>query len=126
MISSNEQTLAQVNWRAFAESLGFAGSITDTPLAIYLRVLDAEAQDPLLWAGIAMTFDMVSIAILGVTWATSSAPMVVIAEVTGAVALMLSLQSYRTSGGTSILSDLDIGLSGIIVGAALYDATAVL
>ena len=123
-ISANEQTLSQVNWKAFAESLGFAGSITDTPLAIYLGVQEAEADNPLLLPGLAMTFDMVAIVILGIAWVHSTGATVIVATIVSAVGLLLSIlaaNQARVEGGLGMLSYVDLGLGLTGLGASLYD-----
>jgi hypothetical protein len=126
-LSANEQTLSQVNWKAFAESLGFAGSITDTPLAIYLGVQEAEADNPLLLPGLAMTFDMVALIILGIAWVHSTGATVIIATIVSAVGLLLSTlaaNQARVEGGLGLLSFVDLGLGATGLGASLYDLKA--
>jgi hypothetical protein len=118
---------AQVQWTAFAASLGLAGAITDTPLAIYLGVVEVEANNPLTLPIIAMMFDMVSIAILAVAWAQASLGMAVIATVVGAMGLVLSAANLRQAsaeGSVGTLSYLDLGLSLTGLGSALYVLSA--
>jgi len=125
--SANEPTLSQVNWKAFAESLGFAGSITDTPLAVYIGVQEAEADNPLLLPGLAMTFDMVAIIILGIAWAHSTGATVIVATMVSAAGLLLSYLAARQAsdeGGLGLLSYVDIGLGAAGFGASLYDLKA--
>ncbi|MHB8352418.1 MAG: hypothetical protein ACYDFT_07025 [Thermoplasmata archaeon] len=124
-ITKNSGTIPQMNWKAFAESLGLAGAITDTPLAIYLGVIEAESPSAqLLWPGLSMTFDMLSIVILMIAWAASSLAIAMVAMVFASVGLLLSFASAKqaaTKETYGLLNSVDLVLGSVGVGTALYD-----
>ncbi|MGH9919695.1 MAG: hypothetical protein ACRD6W_12630 [Nitrososphaerales archaeon] len=126
-VSNNKNSGPQIDWKAFAESLDFAGSITDTPLAIYLGVQEAEADNPLLLPGLAMTFDMVAIIILEIAWAQSTGATVIIATIVSSIGWLLSVLAAKQAsfeGGLGLLSYVDLGLGVTGLGASLYDLEA--
>jgi hypothetical protein len=121
-VTRTEQGAALVDWRALAESVGFAGSIVDTPLAIYLGVDVMENEGPIMWPTVALVFDMISLVITGLVWASSNEVAVDIAFVMSLVGMGASLMALRTAGSQGLFSAVDLGLGLTGVSAAGYDA----
>jgi hypothetical protein len=122
--SGNRGSAAQVNWKAFAESVSVASATTDTVLSIALGSM-AKASYTLPLSAFVM--DMISLVIDWVVWASHLGDLLIISAVAGFFAALLSYLGLRSapSGQIRILNYLDVGLAGVAFGAALSDIALV-
>jgi len=121
--SANKGALAQLDWKAFAESLGLAATITESPLAFFLFNTEATSgEDWVVWPTLALLCDMIGLTIAGTVWLTQAPPLVVIALCVSVVGVLLSGAALaRTSLSLQPFAALDLGLSLVAAGAAFDD-----
>jgi len=120
----NGGTLAQQNWAAIAGTAGDMVSLGKTPLAFQLFYKEAAgSSDAVVWPTLALMCDLIALVIIGLTWSSAAAPLIILALVLGLLGLAFSVASLISTEDLTLrpFVAVDAGLSAFAAGTAFYE-----